>query len=104
MRKDISTAVSHQLACLRAREQELLTQLENVVRTKEQLLTEQQEQINQAIGASLPFKALKPSSILGACKQGLECIALNKTNPSNVQEMLFRYSLIVLLLNGFSLD
>ncbi|KAH7731057.1 Nuclear receptor coactivator 4 [Aphelenchoides avenae] len=75
VRKDISTAVSHQLACLRAREQELLSQLENVVRTKEQLLTEQQEQINQAIGA---------------CKQGLECIALNKTNPSNVQEMLFR--------------
>jgi hypothetical protein len=79
IRKDISNAISHQLSCVRAREQELLSQLESAVAQKEQLLAEQQEHINQAIGA---------------CQQSLECLLRDKSGTTNVQDILFRLNAI----------
>jgi hypothetical protein len=74
-RKEISNAIGHQLSLVRAREQLLLNYLENVVDSKERVLCEQQEQLNQAIGA---------------CQQSLEC-TIRGTNDSNTN-MLFRIS------------
>uniref|UniRef100_A0A915DG02 Uncharacterized protein n=1 Tax=Ditylenchus dipsaci TaxID=166011 RepID=A0A915DG02_9BILA len=48
-RKDISNAIDHQLQCIRAREQELLFNLEDIMAKKELMLCEQQEKLNQAI-------------------------------------------------------
>uniref|UniRef100_A0A914DZD1 Nuclear receptor coactivator 4 n=1 Tax=Acrobeloides nanus TaxID=290746 RepID=A0A914DZD1_9BILA len=79
VRKDISNAISHQLQCIRAREQELLSMLESTVSLKEQNLCEQQEQLNQAIGA---------------CQQSIECVLRNKTDSTNIQDMLFRLNTI----------
>uniref|UniRef100_A0A914XS09 Uncharacterized protein n=1 Tax=Panagrolaimus superbus TaxID=310955 RepID=A0A914XS09_9BILA len=74
-RKEISNAIGHQLSLVRAREQLLLNFLENVVESKERVLCEQQEQLNQAIGA---------------CQQSLEC-TIRGTNDANAN-MLFRIS------------
>uniref|UniRef100_A0AC35EQZ6 Uncharacterized protein n=1 Tax=Panagrolaimus sp. PS1159 TaxID=55785 RepID=A0AC35EQZ6_9BILA len=74
-RKEISNAIGHQLSLVRAREQLLLNFLENVVESKERVLCEQQEQLNQAIGA---------------CQQSLEC-TIRGPNDAN-SNMLFRIS------------
>jgi hypothetical protein len=74
-RKEISNAIGHQLSLVRAREQLLLNFLENVVDSKERVLCEQQEQLNQAIGA---------------CQQSLEC-TIRGTNDANTN-VLFRIS------------
>jgi len=79
-RKDISSAIDHQLQCVRAREQELLFNLEHIMAKKEQKLCEQQEQLNQAIGA---------------CQQSLECVLRNNAiDTVNVQNMLLRMNAI----------
>ncbi|KAI1733195.1 nuclear receptor coactivator 4 [Ditylenchus destructor] len=80
-RKDISNAIDHQLSCVRAREQELLFQLEQIMAKKEQKLCEQQEQLNKAIGA---------------CQQSLECILRNAANTDamNVQNSLLKMNAI----------
>ncbi|CAJ0957054.1 unnamed protein product, partial [Mesorhabditis belari] len=49
--KEINIMVSHQLALIRAREQELLQQLDQITSMKETILNQQQEMINQNIGA-----------------------------------------------------
>uniref|UniRef100_A0A915E0Z5 Uncharacterized protein n=1 Tax=Ditylenchus dipsaci TaxID=166011 RepID=A0A915E0Z5_9BILA len=80
-RKDISNAIDHQLQCIRAREQELLFNLEDIMAKKELMLCEQQEKLNQAIGA---------------CQQSLECVLSrnNTIDSSSVQNMLLRMNSI----------
>ena len=51
IRKEISQSVNYQKACIRARKRELLLKLENMAIQKEQKLFEQQEKVNQSIGA-----------------------------------------------------
>ncbi|TMS38691.1 hypothetical protein L596_005358 [Steinernema carpocapsae] len=80
VRKDIGNSVSQYLACIRNREQELIGELEAIVLQKERKLSEQQEQLNLAIGA---------------CQQGLECIVRsNKNDGMNMHEMLIRMNAI----------
>ncbi|KAE9553772.1 hypothetical protein FO519_002993 [Halicephalobus sp. NKZ332] len=78
-RKEISNAIGYQLSLVRAREQFLLRTLESMVDSKERVLCEQQEQLNQAIGA---------------CQQSMECaLRGNSENPS-VPGMLFRLNVM----------
>uniref|UniRef100_A0A7E4UZN7 BLOC-1-related complex subunit 5 n=1 Tax=Panagrellus redivivus TaxID=6233 RepID=A0A7E4UZN7_PANRE len=72
-RKEISRAVGHQLDLLRAREQTLLNLLETDVESKERVLCDQMENINQAIGA---------------CQQALELAVVG--NNSAMQNSIFR--------------
>uniref|UniRef100_A0A914XH24 Uncharacterized protein n=1 Tax=Plectus sambesii TaxID=2011161 RepID=A0A914XH24_9BILA len=59
VRNEIRCCFGHQLACLRSREQQLLASVESIVTLKDGLLTEQQDQLHQSIGA---------------CQQGLQCL------------------------------
>lgn len=43
------------MTCIRTREQELMLKLENIVAVKEKKLSEQQKQLNQAIGKIFVF-------------------------------------------------
>uniref|UniRef100_A0A1I8AP58 ARA70 domain-containing protein n=1 Tax=Steinernema glaseri TaxID=37863 RepID=A0A1I8AP58_9BILA len=80
VRKDIGSSISQYLACIRNREQELINELESIVLQKERKLSEQQEQLNVAIGG---------------CQQALECVMrTNKSDGINMQEMLFRLNTI----------
>ncbi|KAK0400121.1 hypothetical protein QR680_003366 [Steinernema hermaphroditum] len=80
VRKDIGNCVSQYLSCIRNREQELINELETIVLHKERKLSEQQEQLNVAIGA---------------CQQALECVMRsNKNDGISMQEMLFRMNAI----------
>jgi len=49
-RRDIIDATDHQLSCVRAREHELILNLENALSLKDHKLCEQQEHLHQAIG------------------------------------------------------
>ncbi|CAD5220032.1 unnamed protein product [Bursaphelenchus okinawaensis] len=51
VRRDVAAAVKHQISCLRAREQELLSQLDQIVAAREESFSEQQDVISKAIGA-----------------------------------------------------
>lgn len=79
VRKEIATAIGYQLSLVRAREQFLMRNLETILDSKERILCEQQEQLNQAIGA---------------CQQSMEnAIRENHENPI-LPGLLFRYVFI----------
>ncbi|KAI6206949.1 hypothetical protein M3Y94_00973500 [Aphelenchoides besseyi] len=78
-RLDVASAVGHQIACIRAREQQLLTQLCSMVNEKEENLCKQQENLNKAIGA---------------CQRSLELLQKNKDEVGQANEVLLKYNAI----------
>lgn len=87
VRREIGACFGHQLCCLRSREQELLSTLDTVLTVKDELLSEQQDQLHQSFGA---------------CRQGLECLTVAKDDKHsgasvdavelNVQDILNKLS------------
>ncbi|CAJ0582373.1 unnamed protein product, partial [Mesorhabditis spiculigera] len=76
IKREINNMVSHQLALIRGREQELMQQLDQVVTFKESILNQQQETINQRIGA---------------CQQSLETIQQRDGDLVDLKHMLARF-------------
>ncbi len=50
VKQEIRDCFGHQLALLRSREQQLLAALDTVVTVKDEILSEQQDQLHQALG------------------------------------------------------
>ncbi|CAD5226952.1 unnamed protein product [Bursaphelenchus xylophilus] len=86
VRRDIAGAVKHQISCLRAREQELLGQLDQVVGVREESFSDQQDVLSKAIGA---------------CQNSLETMkATGEENLASVEKALIRLNALSLKPKG----
>ena len=90
-RQNIATAISHQIACVRAREQELLSQLAELVNAKETSLNHQQEKLSQATGINFAFYYLTDVFLfIGMFQQSLDLLARDVDGATNADELLRR--------------
>uniref|UniRef100_A0A1I7XUA6 COS domain-containing protein n=1 Tax=Heterorhabditis bacteriophora TaxID=37862 RepID=A0A1I7XUA6_HETBA len=76
VKKEIGDVISQQLSLIRAREQELLSELDAVFSYKENTLSRQQQQLHQKIGS---------------CQQALESVRKGD-RPANAVDVLLRIS------------
>lgn len=75
VRRDLSQSIQHQIGCLKAREQEILGQLEDIIAEKEEDFSAQQDVLSKAIGA---------------CQNSLECLKENNVSTNTIHATLIR--------------